>query len=202
MEATKQLVLQNGYSGTALSDVADHLGVPRSLIYYYFKNKDDIMVALYREWFFKVDDIASRVFPQNMDPLVRMMTKLLIFRREVLDNPLFTEFIVSFPEYAAQGRDNTDIQLSKYYSDSRYAFEYYGKPTDGQEFRVHVLMLESVGRGLIVGKYYKTVEFTEREYMEYLGKHTILSSFDLTRDQLIQILDQAFALADQAEKLS
>lgn len=200
MEAMKSLVLQNGYGKTAVKDIADYLGVPRSLIYYYFKNKEDIMIALYREWFSKVDSIASNVLPQDTDPLIRMMTKLLVFRREVLVNPLFTEFIVSFPEYAAQGRDGTDVQLMEYYSDSRYAFEHYGKPTDGKEFRIHALMLESVERGLIVGAYYKTVEFTEREYMEYLGERTILPSFDLTRDQLIQILDQAFVLADQAAK--
>lgn len=51
LEATKHVVQENGYTKTAIKDVADYLGVPRSLVYYYFKNKESIMQVLFREAF-------------------------------------------------------------------------------------------------------------------------------------------------------
>ena len=87
-----------------------------------------------------------------------------------------------------------------YYGDSRDAFAYFGKPTDGNEFYVHALMVESIARGLVVGSFYGMIELSDREYMTYFGERAIMPTFDLSKEEFQKILDRAFELADRAKE--
>jgi len=199
MRTMQELGLQHGYSAVNIKDVADTLGVPRSLLYYYFKNKEDIMHALYDEWFFALDHlIADAPIPEDQ-PLVRMMLKHIIFHRIIATNPLFTEFILMYPDYASSGSVIAGQRAEYYYSDSYQAFRFYGKETDGDAFRIHVLMTDAVSRALIQGEYYKTISLSERKLLEHFGKHTVMISFDLDNETFSSILDMAFALADELD---
>ena len=86
-----------------------------------------------------------------------------------------------------------------YYGDSRDAFAYFGKPTDGNEFYIHALMVESIARGLVVGSFYGMIELSDREYMTYFGERAIMPTFDLTKEQLAAIVDRSFELAEGAK---
>ena len=154
----ERLVLEVGYGKTGIKDVADALNVPRSLIYYYFENKQSIMREIYKERFSLVNSLPSQVHPQGQEPLTRMMLGYLFFFRYVLFSPLFTEYIVTAPHFAALGIDDATSQIEQYYDDSREAFKYYGKPTDGKEFLLHVLAVESIGRALITSIFYNMAE--------------------------------------------
>lgn len=49
LEATLDLVAENGFHGTPMSQVAKRSGVSAGIIYHYFENKDDLMQALYAD---------------------------------------------------------------------------------------------------------------------------------------------------------
>lgn len=49
------------------------------------------------------------------------------------------EYIATAPEYASRGKEFSKDQIVLYYGDSRDAFAYFGKPTDGNEFYIHIL---------------------------------------------------------------
>ena len=49
MEATEHLILTKGYFHTNIKEIAEHLNIPRSLIYYYFSNKEDLMHEITEE---------------------------------------------------------------------------------------------------------------------------------------------------------
>lgn len=197
--AMEHLALEKGYEKTGIKDIAEYLEIPRSLIYYYFDNKHSIMSEIYGRHFVEVGQAVSRVLPRGQEPLVRLMLSYLFFSRKIVWNPLFTEFIVVETPFAALGEVKTTGQIAQYYDDSRDAFEYFGKPTDGKEFLLHAIMLESVGRALIAGKYYKTVELSEYEVMECIGERVVKPTFDLSKEEMKAILDRTFALANQAE---
>ena len=171
------------------------MNIPRSLIYYYFKNKDDIMHVLYYERFSMTEQLAEKVLARGEEPLVRLMLKYLLYRRHIICDPLFAEYIATAPEYASRGKD----QIALYYGDSRDAFAYFGKPTDGNEFYIHALMVESIARGLVVGSFYGMIELSDREYMTYFGERAIMPTFDLTKEQLAAIVDRSFELAEGAK---
>ena len=200
VETMALLVRKNGYEKTNIRDISEYLNIPRSLIYYYFKNKDDIMHVLYYERFSMTEQLAEKVLPRGEEPLVRLMPKYLLYCRNVICDPLFAEYIATAPEYASRGKEFSKDQIALYYDDSRDAFAYLGKPTDGNEFYIYALMVESIARGLVVGSFYGMIELSDREYMTYFGERAIMPTFDLSKEEFQKILDRAFELADRAKE--
>jgi AcrR family transcriptional regulator len=43
LDVTKKLIVHYGYAKTTLDDIAGALGMKKSSLYYYYKNKEDIM---------------------------------------------------------------------------------------------------------------------------------------------------------------
>lgn len=196
LSATVQVVLSTGYLNLSIKEIANQLGVPRSLIYYYFSNKDDIMQELYRLRYRELDTLASQVLPDNVDSLVRVIFKYIIFRRQMVHNPLFSDYILYHQPYAAMSNAEVIETQAEYYSDTYRAFQQYGLPTDGSKYQFHVLMIESVAQALRQGEASGQLRWTEWESIEHFAEHTVMVTFDLTKDQLKPILKQAFELAD------
>ncbi|CAM2069200.1 TetR/AcrR family transcriptional regulator [Sulfidibacter corallicola] len=48
LAATLRLIARHGFHGTAMSKVAKEAGVSAGIIYHYFKNKDELIIELYR----------------------------------------------------------------------------------------------------------------------------------------------------------
>src|SRR5712691_7607264 len=46
LQAATRLFIDKGFDGTSMNDIADALGVTRTAVYYYYKNKVAILVAL------------------------------------------------------------------------------------------------------------------------------------------------------------
>jgi AcrR family transcriptional regulator len=46
LQAATRLFIERGFDGTSMHEIADALGVTRTAIYYYYKNKEAILVAL------------------------------------------------------------------------------------------------------------------------------------------------------------
>lgn len=46
IDAAEELFAEKGYDGTGIMEIARKAGVPKSLIYYYFKSKDEILTEL------------------------------------------------------------------------------------------------------------------------------------------------------------
>jgi AcrR family transcriptional regulator len=46
LEAATRLFIERGFDGTSMIDIAEVLGVTRTAVYYYYKNKEAILVAL------------------------------------------------------------------------------------------------------------------------------------------------------------
>lgn len=197
LQASEHLVRKNGYTKISIKDISDYLEIPRSLIYYYFKNKEDIMHALYYEWFNKTEELVETVLPRGKEPLVRLMLKYMLYRQMIIYDPLYNEYVVTAPEYAARGETDIKKQIMLYFGDSRDAFAYYGKPADGKEFYIHILMVESIARGLIIGTFHGLFKLTDREYLTLFGERAIMPTFGLTKEQFEQILDRAFELEKQ-----
>lgn len=48
LDVTKKLIAQYGYAKTTLDDIANAIGMKKSSLYYYYKNKEDIMYEVMR----------------------------------------------------------------------------------------------------------------------------------------------------------
>ena len=50
MKTAKQLFAEKGYDATGMEEIASNAGVPKSLIYYHFKSKEDLLNAVITEF--------------------------------------------------------------------------------------------------------------------------------------------------------
>lgn len=58
LDAALDLFSEHGFEGTSLQDIADRLGVTKAAVYYHFRTKDDLLLALVRPAF---DDFLALV---------------------------------------------------------------------------------------------------------------------------------------------
>jgi len=50
LEAARQLFAAKGFEKTKVSDVAARAGVSQGTVYWYFKSKDDLLMAVFEDW--------------------------------------------------------------------------------------------------------------------------------------------------------
>nr|WP_320026445.1 TetR/AcrR family transcriptional regulator [uncultured Acetobacterium sp.] len=57
LENAKQLFSEKGYDGTSMDEIAQRTGVPKSLIYYHFKCKEELLNAIVFKFFDAYDQL-------------------------------------------------------------------------------------------------------------------------------------------------
>jgi len=86
LEAASNLFIKRGYEGTTMQDIAQELGVSRSALYYYFKNKEEILVSLTEGLTIAAQQLASQVVEKGKPPeealreLIHQHAKLILYR--------------------------------------------------------------------------------------------------------------------------
>ena len=50
MDAAMQLFIEQGYTNTTTQDIVDKVNISRGLLYYHFKNKEDILYCLVEQY--------------------------------------------------------------------------------------------------------------------------------------------------------
>ncbi len=58
-ELSLQLFAEQGYEKTSLREIAEHLGVTKAALYYYFKSKEDIVRSLVEDYVADLDDLIE-----------------------------------------------------------------------------------------------------------------------------------------------
>jgi len=58
-ELSLQLFAEQGYEKTSLREIAEHLGVTKAALYYYFKSKEDIVRSLVEDYVADLDELIE-----------------------------------------------------------------------------------------------------------------------------------------------
>lgn len=86
LEAASNLFIKRGFDGTTMQDIAQELDISRSALYYYFKNKEEILASLTEGLTIAAQQLASQVVEQAKAPdealreLVHQHAKLILHR--------------------------------------------------------------------------------------------------------------------------
>lgn len=88
MEAASRLFIQRGFQGTSMGDIAEAMGVTRTAIYYYFRNKE----AILRELTSGITEMAAKlavgVTTEQADPEETLRKLVAQHASLILANPL------------------------------------------------------------------------------------------------------------------
>lgn len=71
-KAFSEVYLEKGVQGTDIGEVAKQAGVSRTLVYYYFKDKMELIQAMFTEYFDGAKDYVSTTLLTEEAPLVRL----------------------------------------------------------------------------------------------------------------------------------
>jgi AcrR family transcriptional regulator len=88
LDASAKLFIEHGFNGTTINDIAASLGVTRTNIYYYFKDKKEILAELSGDIFTTGRMIAKKAAEPRLDPVSALRELVEIFARVVLSNPV------------------------------------------------------------------------------------------------------------------
>jgi AcrR family transcriptional regulator len=66
LDIALELFTTNGYETTSLREIAEHLGYSKAAIYYHFKSKDDILIALHLRLHALGGDTLRNIDPATM----------------------------------------------------------------------------------------------------------------------------------------
>jgi len=75
LNVAEELFSEKGFNGTSVNMIAEKAGVNKALIYYYFKNKNDIINSLFKSIIKESDQYISRSSDANPQQNKEMSTK-------------------------------------------------------------------------------------------------------------------------------
>jgi AcrR family transcriptional regulator len=85
LNAAARLFIEKGFGGASMQEIAEALGMTRTAVYYYFKNKDEILTALVEEVTLRARRLSNRAATElEADPkewlrtLVHQHTMLIL----------------------------------------------------------------------------------------------------------------------------
>lgn len=95
LAAAQELFAEQGYSGVRMRAIAEHAGINKGLLHYYFRNKEALFKAVFKEAFQKFSRRLNEIMaseerlPEKIDTIVEEYMSFLIA------NPGLAGFIVS-----------------------------------------------------------------------------------------------------------
>lgn len=83
LETAKTLLVEKGYHGMSMREISDALGVSKAALYYYFKDKEELFLAILKIY---LDDMSNRLDRITVEP-VSSAEKVRLFVEFVLAQP-------------------------------------------------------------------------------------------------------------------
>ena len=94
LKAAKEVFFRKGYAGARTQEIADAAGINKGLLHYYFKSKDNLFLAIFKQGFLDLAQRTNEIFESD----VPLLTKLEQFVDRYLDflteHPYLPSFIL------------------------------------------------------------------------------------------------------------
>src|SRR4029078_678543 len=88
LDESAKLFIAHGFNGTTINHIAVALHVTLTNIYYYFKDKREILEELTGDVFLTGRMIARKAAEPHTDPVVALRALVEVFARVILSNPI------------------------------------------------------------------------------------------------------------------
>ncbi len=95
LNAAREVFITKGFEGARMQEIADHAGINKALLHYYFRSKENLFEAVFSE-------VASNLFPamkQMLEAELELKEKITRFIQAYLkalaENPFIPAFIIN-----------------------------------------------------------------------------------------------------------
>jgi len=93
LTAAGKVFMIKGKAGTSMQDIADEAGINRTLLHYYFRNKDKLFDAIFDDVLKKIFPIVAKVF-MDKNPLFEKIESFCILYIDMLKDKPFLPFFL------------------------------------------------------------------------------------------------------------
>ncbi|NLI97038.1 TetR/AcrR family transcriptional regulator [bacterium] len=114
LKATVELIAQNGFHGTPMSEVARRAGVSAGIIYHYFKSKDDLILKLHMDIKRRFAEALAAGDDDKMPPYPRFYNLWRNMIRYLTDNPADRAFISQFDNSPYDKMCGTELHFTAF----------------------------------------------------------------------------------------
>ncbi|MFH1213091.1 MAG: TetR/AcrR family transcriptional regulator [Candidatus Neomarinimicrobiota bacterium] len=94
LDAARKIFIEKGFDGARMQEIADIAGINKALLHYYYRSKDQLFEAVFRESFAK---FAPRIF-EVMNSPIEFSEKIKLFISNYIDlvseNPHIPAFVL------------------------------------------------------------------------------------------------------------
>lgn len=98
-DAAFKLMAEKGIDGVSMREIAEKVHVTKPVLYYYFKDKESLCLAIIRECKQKFDDLLKNSLAQN-EPVTHVLGQLLERHLEFFqDDPRNSKFVINMIAY-------------------------------------------------------------------------------------------------------
>jgi TetR/AcrR family fatty acid metabolism transcriptional regulator len=94
LDAAIKVFADKGYFGARVSDIAQEAGIAYGLVYHYFKNKEDLLISIYRTRWGQFDQAVRRAMAQKDDPREMIRSIISFLFHSYKNNPRMIEVMV------------------------------------------------------------------------------------------------------------
>lgn len=136
LESSFELFAEEGFGGVTFQKIANRCGIARTLIYRYFKDKEEIFLFAVKQGTDNISKIVRKVMDrQDLTPLEKLRRVLHLIVKLLQDNRLFLAVICDFLAIQKQTGGNVRRKVRRY--------------TYGMKFFMVRLLRESMEAGLL-----------------------------------------------------
>lgn len=92
LKAAKEVFIVKGLEGSRMQEIADTAGINKSLLHYYFRTKDNLFDAVFKDAFFSMIPRIAKMFESD----ISIFNKIEIFVNDYIDMIVQNQYLPSF----------------------------------------------------------------------------------------------------------
>lgn len=196
LDTSEKLFREKGYSNTYIKDIAREAGIGHPVIYYYFKNKEDIVRILFDDVMEQITDCISQLNMTIDDSLLVLLVEhILVFKHIAFDR--VTQFVYfDIIKYSDYSRDRLK-EISSIYFQNLINFLDANNIIHNEKEAIAYLVTsdgfaKSLFRGIITG----ALDYTFEEAVDYFFRNMLLSRIEIDECEFNEKLRKAFKICN------
>lgn len=94
LDAAVKVFADKGYYGARVSDIAQEAGIAYGLVYHYFKNKEDLLISIFRNRWGQFDRAVRKIMEEKDDPRQMISSIVSFLFHTYKNNPKVIEVMI------------------------------------------------------------------------------------------------------------
>ncbi|MEG0803422.1 MAG: TetR/AcrR family transcriptional regulator [Pygmaiobacter sp.] len=196
IDATQAVILEKGYANTSIKDIAEQVGIPRTLIYYYYPNKESILDELSDLIYVQTLQLADQTVDAEQRPILNLLLKYILLFKYIVLNDLTRDYFLGYGPYVNHGSEKVMQARRQCYPHIEKIFDHYNIPATETCLNEYVISSDALIKALFQGVLNGSLNITLKESLLYFGRRVVLPSFHLSEAEYEKTVEEAFTISE------